>query len=346
MIRLWLVLFFLSLVSFPCFSQGLERNKLFKDFVLVYAGSASRPNWNVDDFLKLLRCDGTEKEDRAFFQSFVILETRTDTQKALAHPSPKRPASGPADYQDWIELLDRWFGAGGVLENLNVASRLAGGDKVDVWLGLPEPIVGGTFVFSSTGPVVVSSEEDKVRAINWFVERLFQRWLSAKFDRLNLIGFYWVDESLSNTKAILSPSMRFAKRRFSDLGFKGGLKYLWIPFWKSPDRDRWKDLGFDLAVFQPNYYVKNDVPFRRLNDAVDQAVIRDAGFEIEVDAKVFSDEWRARKAMSYIDVALSSSKSLSVIGVYHGNGALIQAGDDVWRTRYKPKLCDLISERH
>lgn len=345
MLRCFGFIWLLCIFSFPCVAEVSRSQGAFNDFVLVYAGNGSRPNWDVSAFAKLLRCDGVERRNRIFFRSFVILETRTDDRKALAHPSPKRPANGPADDRDWVELLDRWFRVNGVLDSLNSAARNAREKSVDVWVGLPEPVVGGRFHLPSDGAFVILDDDDKLKAVNWLVEVFLHKWLSAKYDRLNFVGFYWVDESLSNTKAILAPSMSFARKRFRELGFSSPLKYLWIPFWRSPERDRWKELGFDLSVYQPNYYVKSDVSLSRLSETLSRALESGAGFEIEVDEKVFGDAFRMRKALSYLDAA-SAALGVGVVGVYQGNGALLRLGDEAWRGVYMPRLCDLIANRH
>ena len=317
----------------------------YKDFVFVYTGSDTRPVWNETAFRELLTCDGRQLSKREFFRSVVLLETRSNARKAFAHPSSKRPAAGGADDRDWLNLIDTWFSRDGALESLNRAASSLNSGVVDVWIGIPEPIKGTAFFIPGKGPTNLVSDADRVRAVQWFVETVFERWQTKNFQRLRFVGFYWLDESLVNTKDIVVQAISVARSTAVRKGFSPAPSFLWVPFWKAKYRADWKMLGFDVAVIQPNLYVKDDVAESRVLEALDFASTSGMGFEIEIDDKIFSDPLKRIKAGKYLSSLQKGSPFGSVVGLYQGNGAILKINKDVSTQDYAKDLCDVISDR-
>ena len=82
-----------------------------------------------------------------------------------------------------------------------------------------------------------------------------------------------------------------------------GLKFVWIPYWNAPGHERWKELGFDIAYQQPNYFFHDDIPYERLDNAIDTALTYGMGMEFECDVRAMTQNdpnWQYRMK-DYID---------------------------------------------
>lgn len=66
-----------------------------------------------------------------------------------------------------------------------------------------------------------------------------------------------------------------------------GRRFLWIPWFCAPGWERWKEMGFDAAIMQPNYAFKSNNHkgrVRRNRLDITAAKARDAGLGVEMEA--------------------------------------------------------------
>ena len=140
-----------------------------------------------------------------------------------------------------------------------------------------------------------SNVEDQKAATYWFIDQLADRFAKAGYKNLDLYGLYWIDEDMVHTND-------FPKQIKSYINDKG-LKFVWIPYWNAPGHERWKELGFDIAYQQPNYFFHDDIPYERLDAAIDTALVNNMGMEFECDVRAMSQNdpnWQYRMK-DYID---------------------------------------------
>src|SRR5690606_6097265 len=64
--------------------------------------------------------------------------------------------------------------------------------------------------------------------------------------------------------------------------------------------DRWESLGFDVAIYQPNYMFDTSLPKRRLYDAADRAYRLGMGIEIEANWTILSTEAGRERFRDYL----------------------------------------------
>lgn len=217
------------------------------DIVLIYLSSRT---WMPDDFLPYVahvqQPDYTP--DDWFFDGFLFL-----TQ--MRAPSGGDYLLGSANQTDWEAYLDLLFGSPGYLASLDaciaqVAQRLGTpGRPWPVILMIPyldrRPAPWG----DADGDGQEESPADeaaRLRALEWFIEATMRRWKASNFSHLRLWGLYWMNEEIS-------PGDRDVVRAVADRVHDRGLGFHWIPWFRAPGFDRWRELGFDFVIMQPNY---------------------------------------------------------------------------------------------
>lgn len=88
--------------------------------------------------------------------------------------------------------------------------------------------------------------EAQKEAIRLYMEQMKERYQPfAASDALELCALYWLHEDDAQEELI-----RYA----AALTHAQGLRFLWIPFFNAHGFGRWKDLGFDSAILQPNHF--------------------------------------------------------------------------------------------
>ena len=95
-------------------------------------------------------------------------------------------------------------------------------------------------------PEDLSLREDRVKAVRWFLDEALARWKALAPRHLKLWGFYWMNEGISRSdEAIVKAT--------ADLVHARGYGLHWIPWFRAPGLEKWRELGIDFAIVQPNY---------------------------------------------------------------------------------------------
>lgn len=208
-----------------------------------------------------------------------------------AIPMPK-----PADKQDYEALLEIYFGEGGLLDNLQAA---VGGLKAElgapehrrnVVLSIPYPGInqamwgqlepGGKILnFGCVGQNLTRATEDRLAATRWWVDQVLARWDERRYPDLNLLGFYWVFETVYRGWEV---DDHWLLKELHSYLKAVGKRFLWIPFYATYNvhlLDDYQNYYFDLAFQQPNhmFYVKTP----GIKSPALAARDRNAGFELE-----------------------------------------------------------------
>ncbi|MCR8978320.1 DUF4855 domain-containing protein [Brevibacillus laterosporus] len=285
-----------KLISFPLSktSTPLEDNKAddrVKDMLLVYHGAyADRGSWTKDDFLPMagyIEPDGT------------IPDQMFDTMLFLPFPNMAETKAA------WENYMDNLFEPGRQLDALNSAMLEINKrrnslvlntkkEKVVLTLPYPSPKVSDWGKLEENGPSLsfdpakVGEEQaykNRLAAVTWYKDKLINRWYQSEYKYLKLEGIYWFQELVDDA----APKERELIRNTADMVHYHGFRFYWIPYYGSPGLEEWKDLGFDYAFLQPNYYQANEVPIERVQLTLDVANKYGMGVEIEGDEKFLRD---------------------------------------------------------
>lgn len=284
-----------------------------RHIVLIY----THERWTVNDALPYVAYSRPQADRSAapvwedwFFDAFLFL--------ALRHPSGfafDAPSRGtPARWEHWLWFLDYLFTPGEQLDAFNRAvseAKESIGDpdyKAKVFVMIPYPMIqtqdfgdpsglGRSLDFSPFPDRWEESIDDRLTAIQAYIDELMRRWEAHAFEHLELVGLYWLSEAAGPTDYALL-------QRVAPLVKERGLKFLWIPYYGANGWHNWEALGFDAAVYQPNYVFNTSVPLDRFRQVADAARRYGMGIEVEASTSVFlSAESRARY-LAYLDAGV------------------------------------------
>jgi hypothetical protein len=251
-----------------------------RDLALIYQGGAKRIDWTQDQFEPYVAhkfADGTKDW---LFDGYLFL----DFSDGMGHNLAPGYCDENANREIWEWYLDRLFERGKSLDALdkciskNKAQIGDPGFKHRIVLTLPTPITDQKDWGELNGKKLdFSLTADKLAASEWFLDQLIERFASAGYENLELVGIYWVDEDLVSTHD-------FPKYIAPYIHGKG-LEFIWIPYFRAPGHERWQDMGFDMAYHQPNHFFHPELPDNRLDEAVDIALVNGMAMEFECDSK-------------------------------------------------------------
>jgi hypothetical protein len=180
------------------------------------------------------------------FDAFLFLHQRTSTGKSTF--------DGETRQADWESELDTWFAPGRDLHALDEALQRAQqkhgpAPKRQVMLGIPYPNprvsdfgdVDGDGVGKSLATV-----EGRAQVAAWYMQEAARRFAQADFRHLELWGLYWMNEGVLDADVAVV-------RQFADAVHAAGKRLLWIPWYMATNWQRWREMGVDVAIMQPNY---------------------------------------------------------------------------------------------
>ncbi len=322
--------------------ESTPAKNTISDLVLIYDGGLHRQAWTADR-LKPYVYRQNSGETEWLFDGFLFLEIFDNVKNIEYYPGYHKNAAAKTD---WQFLLDTYFDhtkSLGALENIldELAQK---GDKPvrkrKVVISIPTPIKGFTGWGSLNGKALdFNKTEDQIAAEKWFVNEVLQRWKSKKYKHIELTGFYWVDEDCNNYEEAIRLTKQYVCSKRKNL--------YWIPYWNAAGGERWKELGFDFAWEQPNYFFTETIPYSRLNEACAFGKKYGLGMEMEFDERITQPAFRARFD-DYVK-AFTENKvwETSPVAYYEGGGAwgqMAQSTDpEVKRLYYT--LSDIIIKR-
>ncbi len=279
-------------------------------------------NDTPDDWLydSLLFLDVAAASGRDFAADVNLGTTLTGEGDYFAKCSPN-----PANADDWRALLDRHLGPDGTLARLDraiadVARHLgAPRTKRNVVLMVPYPHVtqrafgsltnGPSLDFTTDAQNLDRATRARLAACESFAAAVRTRFADGCYAHLQLLGFYWMFESVHRGWNV---DDHWLLKEFRRALHQHGEKLVWMPFWSSYNvhlLDRYRDAYFDLAFLQPNYMFFQHG--KTLTQAARAARQREAGLVLEYflspDQPVAVAGDRHRRFREYLDA-----------GVHHG----------------------------
>jgi hypothetical protein len=269
-------------------------------------------DWMFDSFLPLT---SAAPSGNYIYADINRGTTRSGEGDFFALPSPN-----PARASDWLEFLDSQFCEEGLLTLLektitSVASKLGKPEwKRNVVITIPYPHPNQyhfgrittkepSLNFSITGQNLMKASEQRLEACLWYIDETLARWKKANFKNLNLLGFYWIYESIHYSWEV--DDHWVIKELYKQIKQKKS-KLFWIPFYSSFNVNIlsvYKDFYFDCAFMQPNHMFYKDI--KDVKQAALEAKDRYAGFEMEYcfgdDPRLGRKGERQRRFRNYLN---------------------------------------------
>lgn len=157
-------------------------------------------------------------------------------------------------------------------------------------------------------PINFATPEDRLAAVQWFIQQAMQDWNESHYTNLHLAGFYWDNESIDLGVAGEETLVKTTAHTIHALG----RRFYWIPYFDAPGYKIWRQLGFDVAMMQPNFAFQSLTNPIRLTEAAELAQHYGMGLEMEFPYQVLNPVPASPTALSgtnryllYQDAALA-----------------------------------------
>lgn len=212
------------------------------------------------------------------FDSFLFLHQQT--RQGLSFQD------GRTRMADWQAQLDTWFAPGRDLAALDEAldqcsKRLGAPPPRPIMLSLPHPDAALKDFGDVDGDGVtedLSTPHGQETVARWYLNEARKLFAGAHFRHLTFWGLYWMNEGIPDRDAA---TVALCGRVLHE----AGLRFLWIPYYRADGWQRWRDLGFDVAIMQPNYAFldTHGGTVRRNRLAVTATEAREHGLGVEIE---------------------------------------------------------------
>lgn len=258
---------------------------IVSDMALIYQGGTHRPDWTEDELRPYVVHTFADGRVEWFFDSFLFFEFTDNWQVAFGYKYGARNARK----SDWEWLLNRVFEKERSLDALNSCIehyKIIIGEpqfKHKIVLGVVSPITDQTDWGNLNGETLnFTYRNDQIKAAKWYIDQLMTRFAEGAYDNLELVGFYWLEESTAKCGDL----PKYVNEYIHQLNKRS----YWIPYWYAPGFNQWKELGFDTAFLQPNHFFNKSIIDARLRDACKLAKQLGMGLEMEFDSNVLYEK--------------------------------------------------------
>ncbi len=295
--------------------QGNPKGGGVEHMVLIYGNAGTK--WDLISaypyvgYLSPLEENNFQIEFTDYlFDSVMFLALTAPNGYAFDSPSRGKPALK----EQWQWYLDSLFTEGKQLAAFNEAmdkvnKQLGQERKIKIYIMIPNPMAQiksfgavddtGSLNFSLKDPV--ANQEQRYKAVKWYLDQFFIRYEKANYKNLELIGFYWLQEIVDRS---IPGELELLKEINSYLHARD-LKFSWIPYFNVDGRREYETLGFDLCIYQSNYMFGANIPPSRLLETAKEAYKYRLGVEIEADISVLSTLKGREKLYDYFRAGLS-----------------------------------------
>lgn len=293
-------------------------SKLPKNICLIYNGSSSRRQWTPEDFIPyLIYQEKGRKETFPLFDSFLLIEYRTSDGKYFWGAETNEQT---AHANDWEWLANIW---GSCLNSLNQSVQKLHQEnflknKIGVIITLPEPNMKIHNFGSVPGKTIsldFKNENDRISAIRWYVDKVQDNFQSANYSYLELLGFYWLGESIPL-------EMESTVKQTALLFHQAGLYFFWIPYFTANNVWSWKNLGFDYMFYQPNYFFEGEGGTERLGLTAYRIEQFRCGAEIELDDRILTSKDHQLRFQQYLQTAVYFKWNQKPMAWYQSNDTI------------------------
>lgn len=293
--------------------KKLKKHLSAGDYVLCYAGGAQSKFYDMDWMKDLVTYTDREGKEHWLFDGFLFLQIM-DHGAGVAFDPGHRAYDGSylqsALQSDWLDLINYWFQDGQCLDAIDrcvadAAERLGDpGYKREIIISIPNPIpyknpvvnTGGTRYWGLLDGEVAdfSRPEDRLAACKWFIDEVLERYRQHRYRYIELKGFYFVTEETTGLGDLMPELSGYIHSK--------GYPFTWIPYYNAPGWNLWKEKGFDMAWYQPNYFFNDWLTDERLVSACNRALNYGMAMEMEFDERAAADspDSRAGRLREYM----------------------------------------------
>lgn len=297
-------------------ASAAYRKDVVSDMALIYQGGTHRPQWTEDELRPYVVHTFADGHTDWFFDSFLFFEFTNNWQVAFGSDYGTRNARK----SDWEWLLNRIFEKGKSLDALNSCieryKTIIGEPpfKHKIVLGLVSPITGQSDWGSLDGVALdFSIRNHQVKAAKWYIDQLTERFNEGAYSNLELIGFYWLEESTAKCGDLPKDISQYIHQQDK--------RFYWIPYWNAQGYNLWRSLGFDTAFLQPNHFFNKTITDDRLDAACRAANRFGLGLEMEFDSNVLYE-----KEDSYFSRLESYINAFEAHGVFEQSSIAYYSG--------------------
>jgi hypothetical protein len=281
--------------------RGTEASAGCRNIVLAYNSweSNGHLHWKRSDFLPLLACVSPSGRVTApLFDGILVLPLVADSGRGFIPGF----GTGPVNKADWDYYLEqKVFGGQNHLAELEAAALITRANyrvphmrwKVILTLLYPDRAQRDWGKLDTGTSLDLAYPADRLKAIQYCIDRVTTLWNQAGFTALDFVGWYWLEEAVRSPDTTLMPSV-------AEKVHYNGKKFFWIPYYKAAGSSSWKLYGFDAVMHQPNYFFTDTLPESRLTDASAYAKANGMGVELEFDGSVMSSSAKRAKYRAYL----------------------------------------------
>lgn len=255
--------------------------KLTKDVFLSYAGYTDKEG-NIKDTM---------------FDGFLFLPA-TGTLPSGGH------AYKDSIKTDWDYVLDNAFTKDLNIDALNkavseVKKAINNPDyKVKIFYTILYPSSGITNFGDVDGDGEsedFSKLDDRLKAIEWYMDEFLNRFEQGNYENLEFAGFYWFHEAINKEEDDLNTLQGVSK-----LVHDKNSQFFWIPYFSANGFHQWPIYGFDAVCMQPNYAFNADTPISRLKEAAEIIKQYNMCIEMEINSPALHEDEFFQRYMDYL----------------------------------------------
>ncbi|MFZ5642865.1 MAG: DUF4855 domain-containing protein [Bacillota bacterium] len=256
------------------------------DILLIYTGENSDyQNITLADFLPLVGYqDSNRKVVGRMFDTMLFLPY---------HGIPSTRDSWAAYQEDLFAPGKQLMALDEAVARMNTLTGLQIREKVILSIPYPDinqanfGLLGDdkeTLNFSEKIAGKEKAAKNRLSVVQWYYQGIMERWSSAGFKNLDLIGIYWYGEAIESNigeTELVQSTARLAR--------KDNLNFFWIPYFGTKGYENWRSYGFSHVFLQPNYFAMDGPPEDRMDRAAEAARRYGMGIEVELDENVLYD---------------------------------------------------------
>lgn len=335
-------------------SSRVPTAKGITDLALIYHGSQRRAEWNTYDLQPFVYRVSNNNKIEWQFDGFLFLEIFAEDEDVHYNFGCELPwAENPTkNIWDWLlnENFEKNRGVNAIesiLDSLSIKGYYIP-YKRQIVFSIPNAIFGQkNFGYINGKKMDFTKTEDRIAASIWYVDEIEKRWEASDFQYLNLEGFYWLHETIDfNNEDDLV--IKAVQQELNSRGYN----LTWIPYnWAEGTDENWRELGFDNAYQQPNYFFKRGdgtyPEYWVLTRAIEHAKKIGMYMELEFDENIQNPEVLER-LYSYLDeYEIGGVWDNLPVAYYHGDNAfgLIARSDNEELKKIYKRLSDLLVKR-
>ncbi|WP_179013041.1 DUF4855 domain-containing protein [Paenibacillus sp. 79R4] len=314
----------------PAFLTPGEATAGIKHLGLLYNGHYSNDlgTWKKERIIpNISYVDKAGEPTDWLFDGVLYLGTFSDLGRGFGAGS-----GNPSLKEDWEWYLNKTFAPEGDMDQLNEATKEVGAklnqpnQKEKVVLMIPYPDEGVTSFGDVDGDNISENFKaltDRVKAVQWYLDEVKQRWEAADYSHLELVGMYWLEEQIGTDHN--GPELiRLVSDQVHTMTVSGrsNMKFFWIPHFLAYKSFMWKDVGFDAVAFQPNYFFE-PMDYDRLEDAANIAKRYGMTNEFEFDDRMLTDGVFRERYIDYLNSGVETGLMRGGFNAYYqGNNAV------------------------